>query len=234
MTNHTFVPILGKRLRVTTVDECGRIDEAGEEVQIVTDGFITINLTSEVEDGVEILQRKADGTLCVNERLVNSFKRFNVEVQFCGVNPQLFTKMTNAQPYLDAAGDTAGFTVSEGSIDSHFALELWTGLAGAACEADGDSIPGGYFLMPLVAGGTFGDLEIGGENAINFTVTGAMTKGGNSWGTGHYNVVRDDTGNDSVLPTALDPYDHLLVLDTALAPPPVSDQAGPIPDLEAA
>lgn len=221
MANHTFIPVLGKRLRVTETNNQGQSEGRN---QLVTDGFITVNLTSEIEDGTEIIQRNAAGNLCVNERRPNSFKRFNLEVELCGVNPELLTMMTNAEPYEDAAGDLAGFTVPEGEIDKHFAFELWTGLSGVTESEDA----GGYLLLPLTSGGNIGDITIDGENAINFTVTGAMTKGGNQWGTGPYDVVLTDEGGESALPNAVDPYDHLLLIDTALAPPAITTE-GSVP-----
>lgn len=215
MSTHAFVPILGKRLRVTTVDSAGNLHSGSRK--IVTEGFVTASLTADVEDGTEILQRNASGNICVNERMPNSFKRFEVEMELCGVQPELVTMMTHADPYEDYAGDVAGFTVSEGEIDEYFALEIWTGLSGAS-----DSEAGGYFLLPFIVGGSFGDLEIDGENAVNLTITGAGTKGGNGWGTGPYDVLRNEEGEAGPLPTALDPYDHLLLIDTALAPPAIT------------
>lgn len=226
MANHTFVPILGKRIRVTRLFENGAIDTTGDDAQIVTDGFVTVSLTAEVEEGTEIIQRNASGALCVNEKFNDSFKRFTAEIEFCGVNPQLLTMVTNAEPYEDYAGDIAGFTIGEGEITEVFGLELWTGLSGA--EASADTTPGGYFLLPFVAGGTFGDIEIGGEEAINFTLTGAMTKGGNQWGTGPYDVLLDEDGTPAPLPTPVDVLDHLLLMDTALAPPPIADSAASV------
>lgn len=226
-TNHPFVPVLGKRIRVTTLTPNGAIDASGEDGQIVTDGFVTVTLTAEVEEGIEILQRNAAGALCVNERFSDSFKYFTVEIEFCGVNPQLLTMMTNAEPYEDYAGEIAGFTVPEGEIDEAFGLEMWTGLSGV--QSSGDEEPGGYLLLPFVAGGTFGDIEVTGEDAINFTVTGTRTKGNNNWGVGPYDVLMDDAGTAGPLPTALDPLDHMLLMDTMVAPPPVEDSAGAIP-----
>ena len=60
-------------------------------------------------------------------------------------------------------------------------------------------------------------------------MTGAVTKSGNAWGVGPYDVVKKANGAgggfvNAKLPTALDPLDHLLMIDTALAPPPDSDQ----------
>lgn len=229
MATHAFIPILGKRLRVTTVDDCGNPPAAGVAgASVVTDGFITLTLTSEVEDGAEIITKKADGSLCVNQMLASSFKRFTLEIEFCGVNPEILAKVTNAETYQDWADDVAGFTVPEGTIDTNFALELWTGVSGAAC-VPGVAFSGGYLLLPLVKSGVLGDITVDGENAITFSVTGAYTMGGNAWGVGPYNVLLNEASAASPLPTALDPFDHLLLIDTALAPPASSIDPLPIP-----
>lgn len=230
MATKCFDPILGKRIRVTRLDSCGNVPDPEDTKGFVsTDGFISINLSSEVEDGVEIVTRKADGSLCVNEMGDSSFKRFNVEIEFCGVNPDLLALVSNAETYTVGA-DTAGITIPEGTLAKRFALELWTGLTGAACDPDADEASG-YMLLPFLAGGVLGDLTIDGENAITFSITGAFTKGGNSWGVGPYEVIR--TGSpaaDGPLPTSLDPMDHFLLIETNLAPPPVACAIQPMPD----
>jgi len=225
MATHVFSPVLGKRLRVTKLDECGRVPATGTaDSFVVTNGFITLKLSSEIEDGTEIMSKRADGSRCGNERGAASFKNFTVEMEFCAVDPALLTLMTNAEPYEDWAGDLAGFTVPEGAIDKAFALELWTGLSGQAC-VQGATTAGGYLLLPFVQSGVLGDLEINGEDAVTFSMTGAFTKGGNGWGVGPYKVVMDTkttpgTPKVAALPTALDSLDHLLMIDTAVAAPP--------------
>lgn len=228
MAVHCFSPILGKRLRITRLDECGNVPAIGTANSwIATDGFITVNLSSEIEDGAEIVQKNASGGLCVNEKLNNSFKRFNVELTLCGVNPSLLSFVTNAQTYADYAGDIAGFKIAEGAITNKFALELWTGLAGQACS--NSNVASGYLLLPLVQAGQLGDIEVGGENAINMTMSGGYTIGDNNWGTGPYNVVYNASQVASKLPTALDDGDHLLLIDTALAYPPTACDPQPMP-----
>ena len=103
-------------------------------------------------------------------------------------------------------------------------------MSGQAC-ADGADEASGYLLLPYVQAGVLGDLEIGGEDAINFTLTGAYTKGGNGWGVGPFDVVYNDevTPAPAALPTALDPLDHLLLLDTGLAVPPSACSPQPMP-----
>lgn len=227
MTTHCFIPVLGKRLRITTLDACGNPLAAGTLGAVaVTDGFITISLSSEVEDGAEIITKKADGSLCVNQKLNNSFKRFTVQIDFCGVNPSLLAIVSNAVPYADYNTDIAGFKVGEGALIDRFALELWTGMSGAAC-LPGAAFSGGYLLLPFVAGGVLGDITVDGENAVTFSLTGAYTVGGNVWGTGPYNVVNNASAVPAPLPTVLDPLDHLLLMDTSLAPP--NSSCDPLP-----
>lgn len=229
-STHCFVPLLGKRIRVTELNESGKWP-TGPEVtpSIATNGFVSVKLSAEVEDGSEIITKKADGSLCVNEKFADSFKRFTVEIEFCGVNPALLAMVSNAEAYTDAAGDIAGITVAEGDIQKFFSLELWTGLSGVS--ASGGDVASGYVLLPFVGAGVLGDIEVGGEDAITFSITGASTKGGNGWGVGPYNVVKTDTGEASTLPTALDPLDHFLMMDTALALPPSACDPVAIPTL---
>lgn len=221
-----FIPVLGKRIRATQLDVCGNVPASGD-AQVTTNGFISLSLTSEVEDGTEIITKKADGSLCVNEMTDASFKRFTVEMEFCGVDPDLLSVVTNAEPYQDYDMENAGIVVPEGTIDKRFALELWTGLSGRACEP-GEEEASGYLLLPFLAAGVIGDVTVDGENAVTFSMTGAYTKGGNTWGVGPYDVLMD-TGAPAPLPTALDPLDHLLLLETGVAPPPSACGFGPLP-----
>lgn len=217
MPTQCFTPILGKRIRVVRLDNCGNVPAAAAaDSMVVTDGFISVNLSAEVEDGTEIITKKADGTLCVNELTDSSFKRFNLEIEFCGVDPGLLSVVSNAEVYENYAADAAGIVVPEGTLGKRFALELWTGLAGGEC-APGEEASG-YLLLPFVAGGVLGDVEVTGEAAVTFSLTGAGTRGGNAWGVGPFDVM-DDTGTPGPLPTALDPKDHLLLVETSIAPP---------------
>lgn len=223
MAVRCFQPLLGKRIRVTRLDACGNVPAPGTaESTVVTDGFISVTLSSEVEEGTEIITRKADGSLCVNTKTSDSFKRFTLEIVLCGVNPALLSLLSNAEPYQNYAQDDAGATVAEGALDKRFAFELWTGLSGSACE-EGAEEASGYVLLPFVIAGVIGDLTVDAENSIDFTVTGAATVGGNNWGVGPYNVMIDpDAVPDPApapLPTPLDPDDHFLIVETGLAPP---------------
>jgi hypothetical protein len=231
MATKCYSPILGKVLRVTELDSCGNVPAAATaDSLLVTEGFISVTLSSEVEEGEEIITKTASGALCVNEKLPGNFKRFTVEIQFCQVNPSLLAFMTNAETYADYAADVAGFTVPEGIVDKRFAFELWTGIAGQACPT-GSTFYGGYLLLPFVNAGILGDIEVTGDDAITFSMTQAYTVGGNAWGIGPYNVIMDDSTPPvpGPLPTALDDLDHLLLIDTTVAPPTSSCTPYPMP-----
>lgn len=221
MATHKFTPIQAKRVRVTSLDSCGKVSSASKSY--TSDGFISLNLSSEVEDGTEIITKKFTGALCVNEKSADSFKYFTVEAEFCGVDPALLSVVSNAKPYQDANSDVAGFTVAEGAITNKFALELWIGLSGQAC-GEGSEEASGYLLLPFVQSGVIGSIEFGNEDAMTFSLSGARTKGGNGWGKGPYNVVYGASKTPSPLPTALDSFDHLLLMDTALAVPALSTE----------
>jgi hypothetical protein len=227
MATKWFSPILGKRIRVTALDSCGNVAAAGTaNSEVVTDGFISVKLSTEIESGAEIITKKADGTLCVNEKLSDYFKRFTLDLEFCGVNPSLIDLMTNVVGYSDGT-DVIGFTSGQGVISQYFAFELWTGITGAACQT-GASFEGGYLLLPFVVAGVIDDISIDGEKAISFGMKGAYTKGGNAWGVGPYNVV-NVAASPSKLPTAVGTLDHFLLVDTTLAPPASSTDPLPMP-----
>lgn len=226
MTAHNYRPVRGKRVRVTTLDACGRVD--GNSKYVVSKGLVTLTIAPEVEEGTEILQRNMAGELCINERTAASMKSMTIEAQFCGVEPSLAIAMTNARPYLDAAGDLAGFRVPEGAIDKTFALELWTGLSGQACGSGADEASG-YLLLPFVLAGVPSEIAIDGENAVTFGMTGASTKPGNQWGVGPYDVVYDAGGNPAKLASAVSPDELQLVLDTGLAVPALQPDLTAVP-----
>lgn len=227
MATRTFKPVLGKRIRATALTEGGAVLPGPEGTSLTTDGFITVTLSSEVEEGVEIIQKLANGSLCINEKFSDSFKYLTVEITFCGVNPSLLAITTNAEEYLDGE-DVIGFTVGEGAIEKWFALELWTGLSGQIGTSSGNAASG-YLLLPFITAGVVGEIAVDGENAVTFSMTGARTKGGNGWGVGPYDVMSDEGGLPAALPTALDPMDHLLMVLSELAVPAANDQPEPNP-----
>lgn len=230
--------VKGRRIRVTALDSCGR-PIYGDCSQVTSKGFISVAFTANTTDSDEISVTNAAGEVCVYEAAVTSLVGYGIEIQFCEVDPELFALVTG-QPVVTAAdGSTViGFDVDTkiGLENSNFALELWAGSpAGDACATEGAQGSYGYLLLPFLKGGILGDFTV--ENgAVTFTLTGANTSEGNSWGTGPYDVMLDGGS-----PAAPGPMTSPVSTSTALrtmivdvAPPeaacgcrPVLDPAAP-------
>lgn len=231
-----FTPVRGKAMRVTKVDACGR-PVYGDDTSVVTDGFVTINFTANIEDGEEINVTNAAGARCVYEPACSTLLGYEVEIEFCRVDPALFALMTGQEAIVDPeTGDAIGFKVCTdvSMCGEGFALEVWTGSPNAAnaCDSDqADAVPGGYILLPFLQGGTFGDFTI--ENAeVTFTLQGANTKDGSAWGAGphpvEYNPETSSLG--PLRSTTVTSCDHLIVMQTTVAPP--TPYCGPVPTLD--
>jgi hypothetical protein len=210
-------------MRVTRLDGCGRV-ALGPDSTLATEGFISVGLTANTEEGETISVTNAAGKICILDEPAPEFTGYTVEVAFCGVDPELFSMMTGQPVVLNAAGDEAvGFGVdSDVNVnDSGFALELWSTVPVAACDESGESSYG-YFLIPFLKGGTLGDVTV--ENAaINFNLSGASTKDGNEWGVGPYDVVRGAAGDAGPLNEAISQKRHLHLEVTTVPPPTLDD-----------
>ena len=206
-------------MRATRLNGCGEV-LLGPDSQVATEGFISVGFTANTEEGETISVTNAAGNVCVLDRPSPKFVNYTVAVQFCGVDPELFSLMTGQPVVLNADGDKAiGFQVnSDITLDeSGFALELWSKVPVAACDASGES-SFGYLLVPFVQGGVLSDFSV--ENgAVNFSLAGAASKDGANWGVGPYDVVRDEDNLPSPLLEAVPDTNHLHVQLTTVSPP---------------
>jgi len=213
-----FPIVRGKRLRVTRTDECGTPPEPSAECAlVVTKGFITVGLTSETADGDDIEQKNADGDLCISDKSRDQFKRWNLEAEFCEVDPALLSLVSNVNLEEDWNSDIVGIRTYQGAPTGAFALEVWAGVPGTDC-LPGEPTNYGYLLLPFVIPGVLGDITI--ENgAATFTISG-HTRGAGGWGIGPYDVVPTDASNTpGQLSTPMASDEHHLLRTTTIAPP---------------
>lgn len=219
MATKCFPLVRGRRLRATRLDACGRLASA-ECSSITTKGFVSVALTANIDEGEEISVVNASGERCVSDKPTATFTGYGVQITFCDVDPQLYAMMTNQSVVFDSQGDAVGFRMNTG-VDTGgagFALELWSGVPGVACDTPGAGGSYGYLLLPFVSGGVLGDFTI--ENgAVTFTLQNASTKDGSAWGVGPYDVVPGVGGVAGPLLTPIDSRDHLHVQYTTVAPP---------------
>jgi hypothetical protein len=214
-----FSLVRGRVMRVTRLDGCGAV-VLGPDSQVVSDGFISVALTAQTDEGTAISVTNAAGKVCISDEPCPTFTGYDIAVEFCGVDPALIAIMTGQPVVNDAAGETAiGFRMNSAidACDSGFALEVWSQVPAAVCEA-GSEGSYGYFLVPFVKGGIIGDFTIAND-VVNFTLSGAKSKDGSAWGVGPYNVTRDETNLPAPLNVAIDSNDHLDMELTTVAPP---------------
>lgn len=212
--------IRGSSLRVTKLDSCGNV-VLGPGSQVVTKGYITVQLTPEYDAGTTVSIPNAAGQTCIRDVPAQVFLDYQVQVEFCGVDPDLIVLMTGNADVLDDSTTplSVGFRVNSKTDLSQvrFALEVW---AGTGTQCGNGQVQFGYFLLPNVQGGTVDAFTVQND-AINFTVNNAVTKDGNTWGVGIYNVLINAALAASPLLTSLDPNDHLHHQLVNAAPPTV-------------
>lgn len=225
--------VRGRRLRVTRLDGCGRV-VYGDASQAVSKGFVSVGWTANTIQTDEVNQPNASGDRCIYEAPETKLTGFTLNMVFCEVDPELFSLVTGQRVYLDENGDAIGFAVNT-DVDlsgQGFALEVWAGApAGDACLDPNAQGEFGYFLAPYLKGGILSDYTI--ENgAVNFTITGAVTRDANQWGSGPYNVMMN-AGVPSPLLEPLQANDHKLLIWVTVAPPEPFYGTRPVLDLDA-
>lgn len=226
----TLSPVRGRRYRVTRLDSCGN-PVFGDDGQVVTSGVVSAAFTATTTSTDEIRVTNSNGDTCVFEPAVTSLEGFSAEIQFCGMDPDMFEMLTGMPVIYDFDGAAVGVAVDVGISleDFAFGLEIWTGLAGDdACGQVGD-VEYGYILTPYMKGGHLNDFTV--ENgAINFTVSDASSRQGGGWGAGPYGVVVGAGDLPSELLVPLTSTQVLVLMLTKVAPPAASIGGRPLLD----
>jgi len=232
---HCFTPIRGRRMRLTKVNALGR-PVYGVNSFVATSGFISVQFSPEISEGEEVEVKRADGAVCVAEKAPDSLKWITVQIEFCQVDPCLFTLINDTWTELrDCEGEVIGWAESHSfSADSGWALEVWTDVSGYTPTTPGATSAYGYMLLPWVVGGALGEQTV--ENgAISFQVTG-RTKKNSAWGVGPYDIMCNDpvTGACGPLLTPVGPEEPRRIFLTTCEPPeaacgcqPLSAPTGP-------
>lgn len=208
--------------RVTRLGPCGEILDTGCDYA-TTSSFVNITLTKVMQERQDAFLLNANGDSCVDKPKAPFLRWYEVSIEFCEVDPELFN-IVSAEPLIlddSLVPEAIGWcTLPDSPSASNFALEFWTGSEDDGCE--GDDVVYGYGRLPRITQGMIGDVTIQ-NGVITFTVTG-ITRPGNQWGEGPYNVIINQTGPNAGFPTnelvALNPNAHKCFSWTTLAPPP--------------
>lgn len=228
-----FPIINGRVVRGTILDQCG-VPAYGDYVSVTSEGFVSVAVTANYDDGTAIQVRNANGRFCVNKAAVAELLNLGVTVVFCGVDPDFYTALTGFPKLVDPlTGKTIGFKVdrSVSPGDTKAALEVWSDATDSAgCSVD-DEFPYAYQLWPFLQGGKFSDYTIE-NNAVNFTVTNMLSLDDAGWLAGPYLVMTDDEGDPDVLSGdfIVGADDHEVIFRTVVPPPLPSNGLVPLDD----
>src|SRR5688500_3331230 len=130
MATICYKPFGGSRMRVTAVDSLGR-PKYGPCSSVVTEGFVSVRVSAEVDEGEDTTVRTASGLICLAETSCPQIRRLNVEMAFCQVDPDLAALINPSfRKLTDYKGDTNGWEESyQMSCDEGIALEVWMNLS---------------------------------------------------------------------------------------------------------
>lgn len=220
MSNKTY-PVIGAKIaRATRLDSCG-VPAWGDKAQIASEGFVSIAVTANYDDGNEKTVTNAGGRKCVYVPAKAELLNYSLDFVFCAVDPEFYTLITGFPVIYDpSTGDAIGYR-SDRSVrpsDVSVALEAWADAQGSTVCGDDGLPPWGYFGWPFLTGGRVGDFTLE-DNAVTFSVTGLQTKDGSGWGSGPYNVQRDAAGDPSPLLDPVGVKDHDVRMFTTVPPP---------------
>ena len=221
MSTECFAQVRGRVIRVTRLDSCGNPDPGASAV-VVSKKVSSVTIDEVTDDGTNIRERNFADELEIVDDAFTTVVGYTANIALCGVDPGLVSLLTGQPVVLNAAGDIAGFDANTGiDLDSFgFAIEVWSRIAGAACDPSGNR-KWGYTPFPFLKGGRLGGFAF--ENgAVQFNINGAQTRDGNGWGVGPYDVDRDDVGAPAPLNNPLGVNTHYLNIVVTLDPPAAS------------
>jgi hypothetical protein len=127
--------VQGVALRVTRLDSVGNL-MTGPMDSYTTSSFIRLSFTPEYEEGDEITEKAADGTVCVSFKAPDTLKRTTMEIAICDPDPEftalvsgglLLTKQTESgdQSTTQSVGWAAAQVGEDPSRDG-VAVEVWS------------------------------------------------------------------------------------------------------------
>src|SRR3954465_15153236 len=100
--------VQGVAIRVTKLNVDGTLD--GDQ-SYFSKSFIRVSFTPEYEEGDEITEKNADGTICVTFKAPDTLKRVTMEIAVCDPDPVLSTILSGGillvGDVTPAAGGTA-------------------------------------------------------------------------------------------------------------------------------
>ncbi len=119
--------VQGAAVRVTRLNSTGTTT-SGVSASYVLNSFIRVSFTPEYEEGDEITEKTADGSVCVTYKAPDTLKRVTLEVAICNPDPE-FTELISGGTLLTQSGQSVGWAAPLVGVDANpngVALEVWS------------------------------------------------------------------------------------------------------------
>jgi hypothetical protein len=173
--------VSGVAIRVTELQTTGDLSPTGS---YTSKSFIRVSFTPEYEEGDEITEKNADGTVCVSYKAPDTLKRVTMEIAVCDPDPILSALLSGG--VVLAGGTTpeplgwASAQVGEDPSGDGVAVEVWS-------RAIVDGKPAGtnpyfHWVFPYVKTRLSGDRVI--ENGLLANTYEGFGVGNSAFDTG--------------------------------------------------
>lgn len=164
--------VLGRLIRITPLTLDGAVDPT--KPVFVTKGFISASFSPEYEDGDEITEKAADGSVCISFKADDTMKRLNFNLSLCSPDPEAAAVLAggllieaNPDRCDGEAGTIAGYSSPAvgAAADNPVAVEIWS-IANVNGKA-ASGTPYWHWAFPYVKVRYTGDREFGNSALSN-------------------------------------------------------------------
>lgn len=214
-TTKTLKSVKGRRLRVTRLSPTGD-PVTGACSSVVTDGFIQVTVSQEVEEGDEITQENAWGDNCIEDKGPDVIKWVNVTIQLCMVHPDILDIVGGATPLATGTAPNQTFigaSFGPTTNTDRFAIEVWTKKVNDPIISPTEW---GYMVVPNIQNGRIdGDVTVN-NGPLTFNMVGQGVASTADWGVGPY------LDNPLLVTAGMPVGDQFAIVTTTVQPPAVS------------
>lgn len=180
--------VQGAAIRVTRLNAAGSLLN-GDLDSYTTSAFIRMSFTPEYEDGEEITEKAADGTVCVSYKAPDRLKRATMELAICEPDPELSALLAGGVLLSKNYSTATAQPVTETSSTASTSTVTLTMTAGHGIVAGDNVTVSG--LIPTALNG-IKRITATSSTSVSYAYSGTALIAGDITGTGLV-TVRDDT-----------------------------------------
>ena len=133
--------VQGAAIRVTRLNSSGDL-MTGDLDSYTTSAFIRMSFTPEYEDGEEITEKAANGTVCVSYKAPDVLKRVTMELAICEPDPELTALLAGGVLLSRDQSTTSSVAISSATTISSGATTITTSAAHGLAAGDNITLTG--------------------------------------------------------------------------------------------